>query len=76
MVAKPVKWMIDEVTYVELDGDNIWLIQDNNKILFTPTGTSARQAVDALIAVVEEAGYETPDSVVGAIDRAVEESDE
>ncbi len=63
-MANVVKWLVDERdTYVEIvdDGCEIVVVQCDNPISLTPTGTSASELIDALIAAVIEAGWDLPD---------------
>ncbi len=73
MSAKPVKWMIDDRTSVEIKDGDIWLHQDSHAILFEVNGTSVRETIDALYAAATELGYEVPDSIVADMAQAADD---
>lgn len=62
-MAKAMKWHVDDTTFVELDpADGEILIKQGSDIIrLTPTGTSAEELIDALLAAVIEAGWDMPD---------------
>lgn len=62
-MAMAVKWHVDDDTSVEIldGGGEIVVYQGNDDISLTPTGASAHELIDALIAAVIEAGWDMPD---------------
>lgn len=55
------RWLVDEVTIVEIDGENIYIKQDENTIAMTPYGASADEFAYALLAAIIESGGNMPD---------------
>lgn len=63
----PVKWKVNETTFVYIEEDDdgrheIWIKQDDDDhICLSQTGASAESLIRALICAVEAAGWDMPE---------------